>query len=390
MQYVTGTERRDWCNTAERVGFKFHTIDGEAYWDETHAYGFTLAEMEQCIEDPTTALYEMCLQAVERVVGDDRLMNQMKIPALFHDLIRASWQRRDPALYTRFDLSYDGHGPAKMLEINSDTPTAVYEAAAFQWQWLEDAMRFGLIPQGSDQLNSMEEKMVDAFRAMGVRRMHFAWYQGSDPVTSEEDRSTVFYITEVAQRAGIETHLIAMEEIGVDVRGQFLDQDDQDIEVLFKLYPWEWMMREKSGRHIATTKTRFVEPIWKLILSNKGILPVLWEMFPNHPNLLPAFFEHDWRAQTLQSYVRKPLYSREGADIQVVIYRRSHGNSNAAGYGAEGYVIQAYHELPKFATGYPVIGSWVINGQACGVGIREDATPITVNTSRFVPHFISG
>ena len=35
---------------------------------------------------------------------------------------------------------------------------------------------------------------------------------------------------------------------------------------------------------------------------------------------------------------------------------------------------------------YPVFGSWVVNGVACGVGIREDRSIVTGNTSRFVPH----
>ena len=35
---------------------------------------------------------------------------------------------------------------------------------------------------------------------------------------------------------------------------------------------------------------------------------------------------------------------------------------------------------------YPILGAWVVNGQACGLGIREDDGVVTRNTSRFVPH----
>ena len=49
------------------------------------------------------------------------------------------------------------------------------------------------------------------------------------------------------------------------------------------------------------------------------MLPLLWEMFPGHPNLLPAFFEDDPNAATLgTSFVRKPLYSREGANVALI------------------------------------------------------------------------
>jgi len=46
------------------------------------------------------------------------------------------------------------------------------------------------------------------------------------------------------------------------------------------------------------------------------------------------------------------------------------------------------HPLPHFAGGYPLIGSWVIGDRPSGIGIREDATLITRDTARFVPHII--
>jgi glutathionylspermidine synthase len=37
-----------------------------------------------------------------------------------------------------------------------------------------------------------------------------------------------------------------------------------------------------------------------------------------------------------------------------------------------------------------VIGAWLVASEACGLGIREDTRLITGNTSRFIPHFITG
>ena len=77
---------------------------------------------------------------------------------------------------------------------------------------------------------------------------------------------------------------------------------------MFKLYPWEWLFREDFGASLAGSPTRWLEPPWKAILSNKGILPLLWAMFPRHPNLLPAFFEDDPRR--LPSLVQSTSASR--------------------------------------------------------------------------------
>ncbi len=154
--------------------------------------------------------------------------------------------------------------------------------------------------------------------------------------------------------------------------GHFVDLDDREIALAFKLYPWEWMFHDEFGARLASTPTRWIEPPWKAILSNKGILPLLWEMFPDHPNLLPAYFEDDPNAARLgTSFVRKPLYSREGANIALV----SDGVTVAeqeGPYGAEGFVRQAQALLPNFSGQYPVVGSWLVDHTPCGLSIRED------------------
>ena len=56
-------------------------------------------------------------------------------------------------------------------------------------------------------------------------------------------------------------------------------------------------------------------------------------------------------------------------------------------YGDEGFVYQAYQPLPVFDGNHALVGSWVIDGQSAGMCIREDSSPITSNSSSFVPHY---
>ena len=49
-----------------------------------------------------------------------------------------------------------------------------------------------------------------------------------------------------------------------------------------------------------------------MVLSNKGILAILWDLFPGHPNLLPAYLDEP---NGMFEYVKKPLLSREGANV---------------------------------------------------------------------------
>ena len=142
MQRIACDERADWREKANAAGFVFHTMDGQRYWDERAYYAFTLKEIEEDIEAPTTELDAMCRELVARAVDDERMLRVLRIPERFWTFIAASWKRGDPSLYGRFDLSYDGQGPAKLLEYNADTPTSVFETAP-AWLWTLTCISLG-------------------------------------------------------------------------------------------------------------------------------------------------------------------------------------------------------------------------------------------------------
>jgi len=384
MRRIACPERDDWRSTAAACGFDFHTIDGERYWDERAYYGFSLREIEHEIEQPTAEIDAMCLELVARVIDDERALRRLRIPEAVWPLIAASWRHDQGSLYGRIDLSFGGRGPAKLLEYNADTPTSVFEAAVFQWTWLEQALDRRIVPAQADQFNSIHERLIDRWTELGDgRHLHLAGMTGNS-----EDAGTLAYLEDTASQAGLATTLIDIEQIGWRDGGGFVDLEGRDIALAFKLYPWEWMFREAFGEKLLEAPTRWIEPPWKAILSNKGILPLLWEMFRGHPNLLPAFFEDDPESASLgDTFVRKPLLSREGANVTLVS-RGTTLEQEDGPYGAEGFVRQAYAPLPNFADNYPVLGSWLVDHVPCGLSIREDANPITGNGSRFLPHAI--
>jgi len=384
MQRITCPERDDWRATAEAAGFDFHTIDGERYWDERAYYAFTLEEIERSIEAPTGEIDAMCLELVGKAADDERYLRRLKIPESYWPLISESWHGDRFSLYGRLDLSFDGKNPAKLLEYNADTPTSIFESAVFQWTWLEQAIERNIIPRRADQFNSIHDRLIEAWKKLGgAHHLHLAGM-----LESTEDAGTLAYLEDTARQAGLATTLIDIEAIGLAEDHRFVDLDNRAIELVFKLYPWEWMFRDAFGAEIAKAPTRWIEPPWKAILSNKGLLPLLWEMFPGHPNLLPAYFEDDPQAARLgTSFVRKPLFSREGANVALV----SAGSTlveQQGPYGAEGFIRQALAPLPNLAGQYAVLGSWLVDHTPCGLSVREDENPITGNASRFLPHAI--
>ena len=398
MRKVDGVERADWKGRAEAAGFKFHTMYGEPYWDETSAYAFTLEEIETRLEDPSTALHEMVREAVARVAGDEAAMARLGIPETHMDFVAESWRNGEAELYGRMDLAYDGEGPAKLLEYNADTPTSLYEAGHFQWDWLEGAREARLIPEGADQLNRLQEALTERFADIFATGddVHFAAIAGV-----EEDYANVETLAYAARDAGLGAHYVEMGQIGIDPSGRLVDEEARVIGTLFKLYPWEDFLRDEAADVLATSGTRFLEPPWKALVSNKGILAILWEMFEGHPNLLPTFFAADterglpaWdRAADAGLFargtVRKPLFSREGAGVRIdtpdgVLVEASENQV----YDAHPQVVQAYAPLPEMGGFHPVMGTWIVGRTCVALGIREDRSRITQDLSRFKPHYI--
>lgn len=381
--------RPNWQQKADEFGFKFHTMYGDAYWDESAYYQFSLAQIENDLEAPTEEIHQMCLAVVDRVINDDELMARFCLPEKHWQFIRDSWLNGDPSLYSRLDFAYDGKSPAKLYENNADTPTSVYETGFWQWLWLQDKVDQKNLNVRSDQFNSLQEKLVlrfDQMRQLTPERiLHFACCKDT-----EEDRGTVQYLEDCANAAGIKTKFVFIEDIGIDANGEYTDLDDHIISWMFKLYPWEFMFNEDYGDFLGQNNMRWIEPPWKSILSNKALLPMLWKMFPNHPNLLPAFFQDELeKASEYPSLVKKPIFSREGANISMTNTSGEKIHSDGP-YGEEGFIYQATHMLPKFVDNYTLIGSWLVDGKASGISIREDKSPITQDMSRFLPHIILG
>ncbi|HCF24108.1 MULTISPECIES: glutathionylspermidine synthase family protein [unclassified Novosphingobium] len=388
MQRISIAERPNWQATARDNGFTFHHVNGARYWDESAYWQIGLGKLEREIEDPTVELYAMCLALVDEVVRSEQLMDRMAIPAALRDPIAGSWFSGAPSLYGRFDFAFDGTGPAKLLEFNADTPTSIYETAFFQWQWLEECIALGRLPQGADQFNRLHEALVERFGHLFSpgSLVHF-----SSQADHVEDRQTVLYLEDLAVQAGIEAHFVAIDAIGVNASGQLIDDQDMVIGALFKLYPWETLMRSAYSAPLAQSSTVFLEPMWKAILSNKAILPLLWERHRGHRNLLPAAFEGTAEADAIAAgpHAIKPFFSREGADIELFDgFRRSRGP--AEGYGAEGRIVQAYAPLAQSAGNHAVVGSWVVGDDAVAMSVREDSGPITRDLARFLPHAIIG
>ncbi|MEV7195891.1 glutathionylspermidine synthase family protein [Streptomyces sp. NPDC093510] len=394
MERRTTQPRPGWQQTVEDQGLiypltRYPDDSLRPYWDESAYYVFSLPEVE-ALEEVVEELHAMCLAAAAHIVEHDRLADLGITDQGVADAVVEAWHRRAelPSLYGRFDLRYDGTGPAKMLEYNADTPTSLVEAASPQWFWMEE--RF----PGADQWNSLHERLVDAWKKQAPLLppggpLYFAHSAGDE---LGEDLMTVAYLRETAEQAGLAAESISMEDIGWDrLSRRFVDKKLRFMRSCFKLYPWEWLTTDRFAPHVLETldngggtgSTLWIEPAWKMLLSNKALLAVLWELYPGHPNLLPAYLDGPRELAASGGYVAKPLLGREGAGVTV----HEPGTGTPAPR-EEPCCYQELAPLPDFDGNRVVLGAWVVADEAAGLGIRESSGLITDEYARFVPHVI--
>ncbi len=424
MRRHPSSRRFQWQERNESLGL-IYAVDS-SYWREDAHYSFKENEIST-LEDAAAAVYSMLISAGDRIIescrlggcGSECFMSRSGIPEWAHSQIIRTWNDGDanawahpgqtpdysPSIYGRFDFCYAGEGSVpKLFEFNAQTPTSLLEASVIQWGWLEDLGE-------RDQWNSIHEKRILAWRRnMAALFQARPWmskkvtvYFAYDAVEENgEDYMNTVYMQETCRQAGFNTELIGMTEIGLDEgSGQFFHKGKQ-IEVIFALYPWEWMWNEEGGKPIFKDMadprkegTVWIEPPYRAALwGNKAILPVLWEIFGEDPilgkYLLPAYFPGQQPVE-MTSYAMKPIWGREGASTRLV--RDSNVlEESSGGYGAEGYVLQELCELPAFegieGVMHPVLGVWMIDGEPAGMGVRESSGLITDDGSCFVPHVI--
>ncbi|MDX2158042.1 MAG: glutathionylspermidine synthase family protein [Hyphomicrobiaceae bacterium] len=374
MQRISLEPRSGWQQKLAELGMDLGDGDGppSPYWAEDAAY--VLAE--DAVEALHIAIEElagMVETAVGHVVEHHRFA-ELGISDALGRLAAASWEADEPSLYGRFDLRWDGRGPPKLLEYNADTPTALFEASVVQWHWLEE--RF----PDADQYNSIHEGLIETWRRWGAdahqARVHFACVPEDD-----DDLITTAYLQDTCIQAGLEGRFLDLSDLGWDGR-RFVDLEGDAIAALFKLYPWDWMAEEPFFEHLAAAGPKMLEPAWRVVAASKGILAVLWELFPGHPCLLPAAFDPSCISRPT---ILKPLFGREGANI--LVEGHAGGTVVTDGpYEEMRTIAQAFHALPEFDGWHPVVGAWMIGGEARGIGIREERSLVTGRGARFVPH----
>ncbi|SDC03347.1 glutathionylspermidine synthase family protein [Acinetobacter boissieri] len=383
MKRVILPPRSNWQKQHNDIGFDYYNLpsrDGSMYWSEGVAYEFTFKQIEQ-LEDASNQLHQMCLSIVEDLIQRGNYPNYFELPQSAIPLIEETWKSKSPMLYGRFDFAYDGH-TIKMLEYNADTPTGLLEASVAQWHWLEQVETI----KNRDQFNSIHEALIARWKLLYQPQttVHFSACQSA----GREDWGNLEYLMDTAFQAGLNVSELSMQNIGWDGLN-FVDLNDETIQHIFKLYPWEWIWQEQFSQYIQP-HIQWIEPCWKMLLSNKAILIELWKRFPNHPLLLESH-AYDSTENYSGKWVRKPILAREGANIHILQNSKDCGEASGSfyfkDYDQHGYVVQRWADTPLYEGRLPTLGLWMVGDECAGMSLREDVFDIIGNDAHFAAHY---
>jgi glutathionylspermidine synthase len=186
---------------------------------------------------------------------------------------------------------------------------------------------------------------------------------------------------------GYKTEFSFIDEVEFSDDG--ISKDNNLYEFWFKLIPWEDIAIDEGELAVMLTqilnnqKAIILNPAYTLMFQSKGIMKVLWDMYPNHPLLLETSFN------PLQNtkQVEKMCFGREGANIAIINEDNSLDVKTDGAYENGKAIYQEYVEFPKDEENNYYQAGVFYSYEACGLGFRKGGK-ILDNMSKFVGHIV--
>lgn len=439
MRALKVSRRRNWQRHVQANAYQKDVLSDpqQQYWIEALPQPFVIqfdTQAETAIATATEQLWQLCVEFLDWFFTEDsagavdRRLAMLKIRPEYWPAIKNSWDRTDPvedlSLCTRFDLAVTETGQIKLLEINGETPLLGAETI-YQWNWFVDYRRNYQtspypLPTDASQFNEFWDMIAGQWRriveAYDLKQTGISFLVDEN---LEEDLEMAMQLIQILQDEvdpDLYTQIVYLRGlkdeqgrdlqrgIGLDEDGYFVDHVNDRIPVLWKLYDWSDLQNDMASAGATATLAhrleegdiKVIEPLWKQVLSNKGAMALIWEQFKSsdyRQYLLETYFDTDISPESttliLGIHVKKPMLGLEGVGISIETEGYKLEKRDTRGYGAEGFVIQEYIELPQAFDYYYTVGSWVINGEAAGIIIRGDTSRITGRHCLIIPHIVS-
>jgi glutathionylspermidine synthase len=376
----------------DKLGFYWYTSPQDKSYIADELVVIT-AEEGEAYYQAANVLYDMFVQAGQYVI-DHKLYDKLDIPANLVEMIEISWEDDSNFhLLGRFDLAggLDGK-PLKLIEFNADTPSLIFETALIQWMLLKhNGMK------EENQYNTLYEKIKENFGRLKALNPKFKERPDLIPHAlfscladaGAEDENTTRLIEEIAYEAGFFTAFEYVDKVKFGAQEGILNSEDDGFDFWFKLLPYEYIsvyepeLMELLTGILQNKRCILLNPPYTMLFQSKAIMKVLWDLFPDHPLLLPV----SDKPLPYAKCVEKPTFGREGANIRILDAQGREVSATDGDYGAYGKIYQAWADLPQDAQGRFYQAGVFFAYEACGLGFRRESG-IIHNHSQFVGHYV--
>lgn len=284
-----GADERARRSGVFRVERTLPSLETHRTWDETSAYLLDRAEVGQLLDD-LAPMVTMGREAVDFLLEGE--WGTLGIPRTTFEQVRDSFDSEELEFITRYDFAHMGQGEYKLVGIDADSPRGVLETAQVQRTWLWDKFAERTRTHQVSQLNSIPELAMEALRQLRTQSRFPTLTLAQTGDEAGEDWLTTSYVKGLAESAGWDVRTCRVRDLRWLGRERaWVDGDGRQVTTLYKNAPWDMMLRQAAARDLLAHGDHLenlFEPPWKLILSNRAMLPALWELFPRSPLLSPA------------------------------------------------------------------------------------------------------
>jgi glutathionylspermidine amidase/synthetase len=363
-------------------------------------YGISESALKQIVR-ATNELHEMFLRATNIVIQDPILLSKFNIPEILWPRLRKSWENRNKhTIHGRFDFAVSKRG-VKTYEYNADSASCLMECGLTLGRWCE---AIG-ITEGFDPGRDVFERLVENWK-----RISPGGYLHILKDNDAEENYHALYMKSAIEAAGIRCKVLTgMSGLSWSPDCLILDQDGEEVKVIWKTWAWETALEqlrkelaadEEKGSAVLMgcsvndsprlmdvlfhPKIKVFEPFWTIVTSNKTILTILSSIMPLNQFLLSTGFEVT-PEMLKHGYVSKPIDGRRGKNVTLHAPDGAVVEKTEGKFGTYGVVYQELHVLPKFGDEVIQVNSFAVGGKYAGTVLRTDKKLIIDSDSPIVP-----
>jgi len=336
------------------------------------------------------ACYAMYRTALDHVLKYN-LWSKLGLPDGIVPLIKHDLSRDLPHICGRLDLSGGIEDiDVKLIEFNADTCTSLPESAYFQ-TWIQEPVR----SEYKGQFNNILLQLKITFQELRTKNPDKLPTLLLCSLGYIEDQLNLRVIHDAAVSAGFEVDYANLEDVVFGDDGVFLKSDEGFVQYFFmyKLIPWEFIIFEEPELLTIITKLSIdhglivLNPSYSIAMQAKHMLSILHELFPDHPNILPAFDNEFSLSGT--AYVTKSNFGRLGENIKILDENRKVLAETDGAYGKFSKVHQAYAFMYQDDDeDIYQAGMYMCNGKASCLSFRRRDALIIDDDAEFVSHVL--